>query len=201
MFFLDVHYIVDIVAGILAGVALFYFLSKNITNKLTALMEQVNKQANKRNIDGAIEVLKKGYKYRWIHPFVKSQIDAQIGTMYYYKKDYTTAFDYLKKGLSSHYIAKGMLAIIYMKKKEYDKMTDSFEIACKAASKESLIWALYAYCINKTGKKEDAILVINRGLKKLPDDERLVANLKALQNKKPMKMKLYGEMWLQFKLS
>jgi tetratricopeptide (TPR) repeat protein len=163
-------------------------------------MEQVNKQAGKRNIDGAIEILKQGYKYKWIHPFVKSQIDAQIGTMYYYKKDYDNAFEYLKKGLSSHYIAKGMLAIIYMKKKNYDKMIESFEIASKAASKESLIWALYAYCLNKIGKREDAIAVINRGLKKLPDDERLLANLKALQNRKPMKMKLYGEMWLQFML-
>jgi len=200
LYLAQVHIGFAVPAGLVAGIAVFYFLSKRITNKLTLLMEQVNKQASKRNIDGAIEVLKQGYKYRWIHPFVKSQIDAQIGTMYYYKKDYDSAFEYLKKGLSSHYIAKGMLAIIYMKKKNYDKMIESFEIAVKAASKESLIWALYAYCLNKIGKREDAIAVINRGLKKLPDDERLLANLKALQNRKPMKMKLYGEMWLQFML-
>ncbi len=200
LYFAQVHIGFAVPAGLVAGIAVFYFLSKRITGKLTLLMEQVNKQAGKRNIDGAIEILKQGYKYKWIHPFVKSQIDAQIGTMYYYKKDYDSAFDYLKKGLSSHYIAKGMLAIIYMKKKNYDKMIESFEIAVKAASKESLIWALYAYCLNKIGKREDAIAVINRGLKKLPDDERLLANLKALQNRKPMKMKLYGEMWLQFML-
>lgn len=200
LYFLQVHYAIDIPVGLGAGIAVFYFLSKRITGKLTLLMEQVNKQANKRNIDGAIEVLKQGYKYRWIHPFVKSQIDAQIGTMYYYKKDYDTAYDYLKKGLSSHYIAKGMLAIIYMKKKNTEKMIESFEIAVKAASKESLIWALYAYCLNRIGKREEAIEIINKGLKKNPDDERLLANLKALQNKKTMKMKMYGEMWLQFML-
>lgn len=200
LYLLKVHMGIAIPIGVAAGIGVFYFLSKRITGKLTLLMEQVNKQANKRNLDGAIEVLKQGYKYKWIHPFVSSQIDAQIGTMYYYKKDYDTAFDYLKKGLSSHYIAKGMLAIIYMKRKNIDKMIESFEIAVKAASKESLIWALYAYCLNKIGKRDDAIAVINKGLKKLPEDERLLTNLKALQNRKPMKMKVYGEMWLQFML-
>ncbi len=200
LFMLEVHPAIDIPVGLAAGVGVFYYLSKKMANRLTKLMERVNKLAQKRNIDGAIETLKSGYRFRWLHPFVKSQIDAQIGTMYYYKKDYNTAFDYLKKGLSTHYIAKGMLAIIYMKKKQYDKMKQSFEMAVKSASKESLIWALYAYCMNRTGHREDAISILNRGLKKLPGDERLAANLKALQNKRPMKMKQYGEMWYQFML-
>lgn len=200
LYMLEVHPAIDIPAGLLAGIALFYYLSKRMAARLTDLMESVNKQAQKRNLDGAIEVLRKGYKYRWLHPFVKSQIDAQIGTMYYYKKDYDTAFGYLKKGLSTHYIAKGMLAIIFMKRKQYDKMKDSFEVAVRSASKESLIWALYAWCMNRTGNRDTAISIINRGLKKIPGDERLMANLKALQNRKPMKMKLYDEMWYQFML-
>ncbi|NOZ13310.1 MAG: hypothetical protein GXO69_06630 [Acidobacteria bacterium] len=200
LYMLEVHPAIDIPVGLIAGVGVFYYLSKRMAARLTKLMERVNKQAQKRNIDGAIETLKSGYKFRWLHPFVKSQIDAQIGTMYYYKKDYNTAFNYLKKGLSTHYIAKGMLAIIYMKKKKYDKMKQSFEMAVKSASKESLIWALYAYCMNRTGHRDDAISILNRGLKKLPGDERLSANLKALQNRKPMKMKQYGEMWYQFML-
>ncbi len=197
---LDVHPAISIPVGILAGVGVFYLLSKRMASRLTGLMDQVNRQAQGRNLDGAIETLKQGYRYRWLHPFVKSQVDAQIGTMYYYKRDFDTAFNYLKKGMSAHFIAKGMLGAIYMRRKQHDKMRDTFEVAVKAASKESLIWSVYAYCLNKTGKRDEAIAVLNRGLKKMPGDERLTANLKALQNKKPMKMKLYGEMWYQFML-
>ena len=200
LYMLDVHPAIDIPAGILAGVGIFYFLSKRMANKLTELMEQVNRQAQNRNIDGAIETLRQGYRYRWLHPFVKSQVDAQIGTMYYYKRDFDTAFGYLKKGLSAHYIAKGMLAVIYLKRKQHDKMKQTLEVAVKAASKEALIWALYAYCLHKIGDRDGAIEVLNRGLKKMPDDPRLTGNLKSLQNKKPMKMKAYGEMWYQFML-
>ncbi|BBB33631.1 conserved hypothetical protein [Thermotomaculum hydrothermale] len=200
LYLLNVHYVIDIIAGLMAGVAVFYVLSKKMAATLTAIVEKANKLAMKKNLDGAIEVLKEGYKYRWRHPFVKSQLDAQIGVLYYYKKDYDNAFPYLKKGIATHYIAKGMLAVIYYKKKQYDKMQETFEIAVKSASKESLIWALYAYCMNKIGKREKAIEIINRGLKKIPGDERLLANLKALQNRRPMKMKAYGEMWYQFML-
>lgn len=200
LYAVDVHPAIGIPAGILAGVGLFYFFSKRMANKLTELMEQVNRQAQSRNIDGAIETLKQGYKYRWLHPFVKSQVDAQIGTMFYYKRDFDAAFPYLKKGLSAHYIAKGMLAVIYLKRKQQDKMKQTFEIAVKAAGKEAMIWALYAYCLNKIGDRDGAVGVLNRGLKKLPDDPRLTGNLKQLQNKKPLKMKAYGEMWYQFML-
>jgi len=200
LYMLEVHPAIDIPAGLLAGVGVFYFLSKRIAAKLTELMDAVGRQVQARNLDGAIETLKRGYRYRWIHPFVTSQVNAQIGTMYYYKKDYDTAFTYLSKGLSTHYLAKAMLAVIYMKRKQYDKMINSFEVAVKSAGKESLIWAVYAYCLNRIGKRDDAIAVLNRGLKKLPGDERLSANLRALQNRKPMKMKAYGEMWYQFML-
>ncbi len=200
LYLLDVHYVIDILAGLTAGLAVFYFLSKRMAATLTALLERANKLAMKRNLDGAIEALKEGYKFRWKHPFVKSQLDAQIGVLYYYKRDYDNAFPYLKKGIATHYIAKGMLAVIYYKRRKYDEMEQAFEVAVKAAPKESLIWALYAYCMNKRGQRDKAIEILNRGLKKIPGDERLLANLKALQNRKPMKMKAYGEMWYQFML-
>ncbi len=200
LYLLEVHYIIDILVGLVAGLGVFYLLSKRMAAILTAIVEKANKMAMKRNLDGAIETLKEGYRFRWKHPFVKSQLDAQIGVLYYYKKDYDNAFPYLKKGIATHYIAKGMLAVIYYKRKNFEKMEETFEVAVKAAPKESLIWALYAYCLNKTGKRDKAIEVINRGLKKIPGDERLLANLKALQNRKPMKMKAYGELWYQFML-
>ena len=39
-----------------------------------------------------------------------------------------------------------------------------------------------------------------RDSKKLPDDQRLQSNLALLQNNKRMKMKVYGELWVQFML-
>jgi len=94
----------------------------------------------------------------------------------------------------------GMLAVIYMKKKDKTNMVETFEKAVKGTKKESMLWSLYAYCILKEGDREKALEILSRGLKALPDDDKLKANQTAVANKERMKMKNYGEMWMQFYL-
>ena len=93
-----------------------------------------------------------------------------------------------------------MLGVIYMRKKENEKMIKAFEKGVKSSSSEALIWNLYAYCLSKVGERDKAIAVLNRAVKKVTGDERTASNLKALQNNAKMKMKSFGEMWYQFHL-
>jgi len=190
--------------AILAALALFFglnfFLSKRIIRQVEALMVSVTKDLQNQRFDKAIKTLKSGYGLgRWQF-FVTSQLDAQIGTIYYLTKDFDTAFEYLKKGFSKHWVAMGMLAILYMKKKDNANMVATFEKAVKASPKESMLWSLYAYCVLKEGERDKALEILARGLKKIPGEEKLKANQTAVANKERMKMKNYGEMWMQFYL-
>jgi Tfp pilus assembly protein PilF len=101
--------------------------------------------------------------------------------VYYMKKDFNTAFPYLEKAFIRNWVAMGMLAISYMKRNKNDKMRETFEKAVQVSPKESLLWNLFAYClveINDTAKAKE---VLERGLKKLPGDERIKYNMDALQ--------------------
>ncbi len=177
-----------------------YFLSKRIIKKIESLMSQVGKDLQNQRFEKAIKSLKAGYPLGKWQFFVKSQLNAQIGSIYYLMREDENAFNYLKDGFSKHWVAMGMLAVIYMKRKQKDAMVKTFEKAVKGSSKESLVWSLYAYCLIKEGEREKALEVLARGLKKIPEDEKLKANMTAVANKERMKMKNYGDMWTQFYL-
>jgi hypothetical protein len=66
--------------------------------------------------------------------------------------------------------------------------------------KQSLLWNLYAYCLVEAGKGDKARAVLERGLKKVPGDDRILQNLELLGQGKGLKMDSYGEKWLQFQL-
>ena len=63
-----------------------------------------------------------------------------------------------------------------------------------------MIYALYAYCLDKSGDRKKAVSVLEKGLKKTAKDERLQENIELLQAGKKMKMKGFGDMWYQFHL-
>jgi hypothetical protein len=87
-----------------------------------------------------------------------------------------------------------------MKRNKKEKMRETFEKAVRWSSKESLLWSLYAFCLNEGGDSGKAKEILARGLKKIPGDERIMHNLEALNEGKKMKMRSYGDMWLQFHL-
>ena len=190
--------------GIVLGVALLlglnFFLSKRTMKKVESMMNQVTKELQNQKFDKAIRTLKASYGLGdWMF-FVRQQIESQIGTIYYLTRDEDNAFEHLKKGFGKHWVAMGMLAVLYMKKGDKAMMTETFEKAVKSTPKEGLLWSLYAYCILKDGDREKALDILSRGLLKLPEDDKLKANHTAVANKEKMKMKNYGELWMQFYL-
>jgi len=200
MSFLDVSLLLGIPFGLVIGVAAFLFLSRRVQGKLEVIMGQMQKDIQANKLDRAIETLKKGYAFQNQQLFIKGQINSQIGMLYYLKKDNETAFTYLQKGFIRHFIGQGMLAVIHYKRKDFDAMNKVMEATLKANSKESICYGLYAYLLCQTKNTEKAIQVLQQGLKKLPKDQRLSSNLTLLQNNKRMKMKVYGDMWIQFLL-
>ena len=178
----------------------FYFLSRYIMQKVMAVSETASKDLQAQRVDKAIRELKAAMPYGKWQIYVTGQLNAQIGMIYYLKRDFANAFPYLEKSFFKNWVAMGMLAVTHMKRNKRDKMKDTFEKAVQWSPKESLLWALYAYCLCEGGDTGKAKEILERGLKKLPGDEKLKQNLELLGEGKKMKMKGYGEMWLQFHL-
>ncbi|ABQ28153.1 tetratricopeptide repeat protein [Geotalea uraniireducens] len=178
----------------------FILISRIITKKLEALMGTAMKDIQSQRFEKGIRDLKSAFKYGKWQIYVTGQINSTIGMVYFVKRDFSNAFPYLEKGFFKNWVTMGMLAVTYMKRNKKDKMKDTFEKAVVGSPKESLLWSLYAYCLNDCGDTGKAKEVLERGLKKLPGDERIKQNLELLNEGKKMKMKAYGEMWLQFHL-
>jgi uncharacterized protein HemY len=178
----------------------FILIARIITKKVTEVMNVVTKDLQGQRVEKAIREMQGALKYGKWQFTVSGQINSQIGMVYYMKKDFTTAFPYLEKAFIKNWAAMGMLAVTYMKRNSNDKMRETFEKAVHASPKEPLLWNLYAYCLVETGDTTKALEVLANGLKKIPDEERIKSNIEALREGKKMKMKSFGDLWLQFHL-
>ncbi|WP_305044778.1 tetratricopeptide repeat protein [Geoalkalibacter sp.] len=178
----------------------YLLLTRTVMKKVANLMESAQRDLQGGRVDKAVKTLESGYRFANWQFYVKAQINSQIGTLLYLKRDFAKAFEYLQKGFVRHWVGMAMLAICYMKRNQTTKMVETFEKAVAANKKEALLWALYAYCLEKVGDKEKAEQVLEKGLKKVGGDERLSANLEALKEGRRMKMRAFGDLWYQFHL-
>lgn len=186
----------------------FYLISRIIMKKIEAIMSGAMKDLQTQRVtsremqvqlvDRAIKEMQEALQYEKWQIYVGGQVNASIGMLYYIKRDFNAAFPYLQKGFFKNWVTMGMLGVYYLKKNKKDKMMETFDKAVIGTPKESLLWALYAYCLREAEEPTKAREILEKGLKKLPGNEDLTMNLARIKEGKDMKMDSYGEMWYQF---
>ncbi|MRR57399.1 MAG: hypothetical protein EG824_04210 [Deltaproteobacteria bacterium] len=196
----DLSWWICLLAALPVFAASYFLLARYVLKQVNAIMESAGKDLQGQRIEKAIRTLQEALRFGKWQFSVAGQVHSQIGMIYYMKRDFSNAFPHLEKSFVKNWIAMGMLAVSHMKRNKKDKMTATFEKAVQWSPKESLLWNLYAYCLNEVGDRENALKVLEKGLKKLPGEERIAANLECLRDGKKMKMKAFGDMWLQFHL-
>lgn len=197
-----------IVPGLIAGIAVWVVIGRKVMKDLQDRMARVQQMLTPKNpmrptkprIDDAVQILEDAYKWKRWTPFVEGQIAGQIGTLYFIDKRFDEARPHLEKSSARNWVAKAMLGVLHFKKKDETAMVAAFEEAVKHSGKESLLWNLYAYCLYKRQRRDEAIAVLNRGIEKMGEEARTAKNLAAVQNSKGMKMRGWNEMWYQFHL-
>jgi tetratricopeptide (TPR) repeat protein len=197
----SLHPVVPVVTALAAFTLIYVLLLKQVMKRIGESMDTVQKDIMANRPEAAIhklEAVQKKYAY-WQF-FIKKQMNAQIGMIYYMRRDFGKAYEYLDQGFVRHWIAMAMLAIIHMKRNQPKKMIATFEKAVAATRKEALLWSLYAFCLEKIGDRNKAVSVMEKGLKKVGNDELMKANLEALKSGGKMKMQGYGDLWHQFQL-
>ncbi|MCK4535939.1 MAG: hypothetical protein KAT93_02935 [Desulfuromonadales bacterium] len=187
--------------GTIVFAAVFFILMRIFMKKVNAMVESAQKDMMANHTEKAIQtLLETQKKYGTWQFYLRKQMNSQIGTIYYLKKDFSKAYEFLTKGFIRHWVATAMLAIIYMKRNQSGKMIKTFDNAVATTRKEPLLWNVYAFCLDKIGEHDKAVQMMEKGVKKCGGDELLEANLEALKAGKKMKMQAYGDVWYQFHL-
>lgn len=188
--------------AIAAFAATYFLIARATGKKMQISMLKVQKELQSNRIEAGLkglEELKRNFG-KWQF-FTASSVDGQIGSIYFLKQEHTKALPFLQKSFVRHWVAQGMLGVLYYKKQNFKAMNKTFERAVRYSSAQGLLWSLWAYCLAKAGDTDKAISVLQQGKAKLGEkDPRIGQNLINLQNQKRMKMKAYGEQWYQFQL-
>lgn len=178
---------------------IFMLLTRIIMKKVGVVMEVAQRDMMANRGEKAVKELQSGLKYGAWQIYVKPQIYSQIGTIYYLKRDFKEAVPFLEKGFVRNWVSMSMLAITYMRKNKTSKMIETFDKAVSGNRKEPMVYAVYAFCMDRIGERGKAIEVLKKGVAKT-SDERLQNNMALLEAGKKMKMKGFGDMWYQFHL-
>lgn len=212
----DFSILASVLPGVIAFIGAYVALARRTAMKVQALVGEAQKElsvpsTNKREqaarVERAVKVLESGLVHDKWQFLIGPEIHAQIGMIHYMvgvgtknPKDFEAAQSHLSKANDRNYMARAMEGALHFQKKDYARMERSFEAAVKNGKKDSIVWAAYAWCLVAIKEKDKAMRVLGRGVEANPSDEKLKANLTALQNDKRMKMKAYEPMWWQFGL-
>lgn len=189
-----------ITPGVLAAVVALILLLRRFGKKVTPVVEEAQRhiQAGRREL--ALKTLRGGLRFRHWHPLLEPQLRTQIGALLYASGDLDGAIGELERASNRPWEAQAFLGCAHFKKRNEKPMVKAFKRAVKVGAKDGLSWTVYAWCMVARGKKDEAAEVLEQGLKKLPADQRLKANLELVKAGKKMKVAPYGDKWSAFGL-
>lgn len=189
-----------ITPGVLVTLVAAVLIMRRFGKKLSPLVEEAQRhmQAGRREL--ALKSLREALKWKSWHPLLESQLRVQIGVLLYAQADYDGAIAELSRAASKPWEGPAFLGCAYFKKHNEAGLVKAFEKAIKAAPKEGLAYTVYAWCMNARGKKAEAAKILERGIAKAPNDERLKTNLELVQQGKKLKVAPYGDRWAAFGL-
>ncbi len=183
---------------LVTAVGLYVFLARRTGKQVEAIVERATKDLQQQRVDNAVRILESAYRYNKWQFLVSAQINSQIGGILFMQRKFKEAEPYLLKAFSRQWNAQGMLASILFRRHQLDEAVTVMEKAVKYSKKEALAWGLYAYMLEKGGRREAALEVLQRGAQKCPDSDAIKNNILRLQNRDRMKMKQFGDDWYQF---
>ncbi|MBI3178532.1 MAG: hypothetical protein HYZ27_02655 [Deltaproteobacteria bacterium] len=189
--------------GVLGAMVAYFFLARRTFRKVEAVFNDAAKslQSMPPKFDLAIGTLEKGYAHAREQIGVRSQVDAQIGVIYFLRQDFNKALPYLQRSVGfGHWVAGAMLAVVYYKKKNHDEMRKTLKIVVRRGKKQALVWCLYAYLLIQLGLREEAQRVLVEGVRKTKGDAKVKDALLDVQNNRKIRMRTFKEQWYQFHL-
>jgi tetratricopeptide (TPR) repeat protein len=191
------------VPGILLAFGVYFVLARRTFREVEGIFSRGNSllQRPPPNFSQAIAQIEGAYKLAPYQLGVRSQIDTQIGVLYFLQKEFGRALPYFQRSLMfGYWVGGAMLGVIYYKRHDHVQMRKTFEVVTTRAKKQGLAWTLYAYLLAQIGERQAAQQVLVRAQKHVRGDPRVAEALLALQNGQKIRMRAYQEQWYQFHL-
>ncbi len=198
--FIQLHWSLCLVLSLIISIFIFVKLMKKNNELVKPIFENVQRMMQAQKWKQALELLETARPFKNKIFLVEGQIESLYGIAYYYQSKEEDAIRHFEKGTVQNWMAVIMHAFLLSKKKQDDAMIKKFEYALKFNGKEVLLWNAYAFCLDRIRKKDEAIAVLNRAIKKLGRNPETEANLNSLKNDKSLNMKPFGEIWYSLKL-
>jgi tetratricopeptide (TPR) repeat protein len=190
----------SLIPAIVAAAVAYFLLARRTLKQLEAIIQASQKEFMAKHMEQGIAKLNTAFELSRWQFLVASQVHAQLGSILYMLQRFDEAKPHLEKSFVRIGSARAMLGALHYRSKDYEKMTKVFEDAVTYNKKDGLLWSTYAWCLERSGQREKALEVMNRGLQESPSDEKMKANQLALQNKERLRMKAYGQEWWAFHL-
>jgi tetratricopeptide (TPR) repeat protein len=189
-----------IAPAVVAAIAAAVLIMRAVGKRVQPIVEEAQRhlQAGRREL--AMKSLKQALGFNAWHPLLSGQVHAQIGALEYASGNYEQAIVELEKASIRPWESKAFLGCAYFKKHDEKHLKKAFEVAVSVGKKEPLAWTLYAWCMVARGKKDEAVKILERGLKQVPGDQRMQTNLELVKEGKKLKVAPYGERWASFGL-
>jgi tetratricopeptide (TPR) repeat protein len=182
-------------------VACVAFLLRRVGKRIEPLVKEAERHLMGGRREMALKSLESGLPWQRWHPLIGPQLRAQIGALHYDSGKLDEAERELEHASRWPWTGKALLGCTYFKRRAPDeKMVKAFESAVRSGDKEPIAWTLYAYCLVARGKRDEAVKVLERALKKNSGDGRLQANLELAKEGKKLKTAPYGDKWSRFGL-
>ena len=186
--------------GLVGGATVGVLLLRRTGAMIEPLMKTVEKHIIGGRREMALKALRDGLPLGAWNPLLPAQLHVQIGILEYAAGNLDEAQVSLEKASRYPWLSKAYLGCLYFKRRDGKKMKKAFEKAVGVGDKEGVLYTLYAWCLLAQASKAEAIAVLERGLKKIPGDHRLEANLELAKEGKKLKTAPYGDDFSRFLL-
>ncbi len=180
--------------GFVAFAATWILGVRRISRRLQPLFEQAQRQVQSGKAQLAIATLQSILPLgKWM-PLLTGQIYAQLGFLEHQAGDQEQAIEYLQKAGKRAADARVLLASLMA---QNGKKADAFKLLAASQPwnrKHVLLHNVYAWLLDREGKRDEAIHVLGQLLLKT-SDQATSDNRLRLQNDKKMTMTSFGAMW------
>jgi tetratricopeptide (TPR) repeat protein len=190
-----------IVPALLVFPLAYFFLARRIGRKLEVVMKDVAVDLQNGKVAPARKKLEEARKLAPWQFLINQQINAQLGAIEYFSRNYKAARPLLKKAWARNWQAVGMLAALELRAKNKDTAIEQMEKAAKYGRKDPVMWALYAYVLLESGDRDQALSVLSQALKVLDGNTPLKDLKQAIANNRMKKFKwgkVFGQTWYSF---
>jgi tetratricopeptide (TPR) repeat protein len=188
--------ILGFLVAILSLVIISRILARRIEPRFLHAQKQIQSGANPL----AIKTLEELLEFAPWQIMLKGQVHGQIGLLTYAMEKEDQALQHLEKSSVRVPDAQIALAAIRFRRKEYDACNEIMDVVVKGNKKQLFLYHVQAFLLSRQGKKDEAIEVMQRCVKREPSNDDAKDNLLRLQNNKKMNMKRFGVQWFGLKL-